>query len=70
VIVNATAWGEGDLSPSKEETEVTEEMYDAGSEALGPFYMGDGVYDLRRPCLTAVYRAMREVERKAGQLSD
>ena len=43
--------------------EISPEMIEAGTEALEPFYMGDGVYDLREPCLTAVYRAMREFER-------
>jgi hypothetical protein len=41
--------------------EVTEEMYRAGSRALEAFYLGDGVYDLRKRALSAMYRAMDAV---------
>jgi len=46
--------------------EVTEEMYRAGSRALEAFYLGDGVYDLRERCLTAMYRAMDAVRHGRG----
>ena len=41
--------------------EITDEMYRAGSNALEEFYLGDGVYDLRKPCLMAVFQAMEAV---------
>lgn len=41
--------------------EVTPDMCDAASEVLGEHYLGEGVYDLGDPVLTAMYRAMREV---------
>lgn len=45
-----------------DEIKVTPAMIEAGEGALAPFYMGDGIYDVRELCLTAVYRAMREFE--------
>ena len=42
------------------------EMLAAASEVIMSFYMGDGVYDLREPCLAALYKAMREADDKAG----
>jgi hypothetical protein len=48
-----------------DEIEVTPEMIGAATLALMPFYMGEGAYDLREPCLTAVYRAMHETAAKS-----
>jgi len=50
-----------DLKEGVGAPEVTDEMYSAGSEALESFYLGDGVYDLRKSGLTAMYRAMDAV---------
>ena len=52
-----------DAPPLSGDAEVTSEMIDAGGEVLEAFYMGDGLYDLRAPCLTAMYRAMRGIEK-------
>jgi hypothetical protein len=43
-----------------DEIEVTPEMIGAATIALMAFYMGDGIYDLREPCLADLYRAMHE----------
>lgn len=41
-----------------DEIEVTPEMIEAGSMVLARFYLGDGIYDVREPCLRELYRAM------------
>lgn len=38
--------------------EVTPKMIEAGKSALGPFYMDEGLYDLRAPAFEAVFRAI------------
>ena len=54
------------LTLDGDETDVTPGMLAAASEVLMSFYMGDGVYDLREPCLAALYKAMREADRYYG----
>lgn len=41
-----------------DEIEITEEMYDAGLEALQAGYCGDGRYALTEDVVAAAYRAM------------
>jgi hypothetical protein len=50
---------------SELETEVivTDEMLSAASEVLMDFYIGDGIYDVREPCLAQMYRAMERSRR-------
>ena len=48
-----------------DEIEVTPEMLSAASEVLEKYYLGDGIYDVRGPCLGDIFRAMDESRRKS-----
>jgi hypothetical protein len=43
---------------TKDEIVVTPEMIEAGAEAMGNFYLGDGTYDLSDSAIKACFRAM------------
>jgi hypothetical protein len=49
--------------PVLNEIEVTPEMLEAASAFLAEYYLGDGAYDLRDPCLAGMYRVMERVRR-------
>jgi len=43
---------------------VTDEMIEAAQLVLSDHYLADGAYDLREPCLKAIFLAMDSVRPK------